>query len=84
MKDEEYDILDELYFVTPFSVLKKETGLLDDILKHHLINLINNGFIKVYVSMDQEAEIEKLDMEEKFDRYYYLASKKGLFEHNSK
>lgn len=84
MNDKEYDILDELYFVTPFSVLAEETDLTKDVLKSTLNNLITKGFIRVYVSMNEEVNESELDMEEKFDSYYYLASKKGLFEHNSR
>ena len=84
MNDEEYDIIDELYFVTPYSVLKEQTGFTDDILKQNLITLIRKGFIKVFVTMNEEAELSKIDMQEKFSNYCYLASKKGLFEHNSR
>lgn len=84
LSEDEYDILDELYFVTPYVVIKEETGFSDDILKLNLINLIDKGFIKVYVSVDEEAEKTAIDMEHRFDQYYYLASKKGLFEHNSR
>ena len=84
MKDEEYDILDELYFVTPYTVLAKETNLSKEDLKSHLVNLINKGFVKVYLSMDEEVEKSEIDMNERFENYYYLASKKGLFEHNSR
>ena len=83
MNDNEYDILDELYFVTPFAILKKETGLEAEDLRLNLINLIDKGFVKVFVSMDEEVESTALDMEMSFNQYYYLATKKGLFEHNS-
>lgn len=84
MTDKEYDILDELYFVTPFSLLADETGLDKSVLKSNLNNLVNKGFVRVYVSMDEEANEADLDMEKNFNKYYYLASKKGLFEHNSR
>lgn len=84
MTDIEYDILDELYFVTPFETLKEESGFTNEDLKKNLINLVNNGLVKVFFSMEEEAEDQAIDMEEKFETYYYLASKKGLFEHNSR
>ena len=83
MNDNEYDILDELYFVTPFAILKKETGLEAEDLRLNLINLIDKGFVKVFVTMDEEVDLANLDMEKMYEQYYYLASKKGLFEHNS-
>ncbi len=84
MTDIEYDIIDELYFVTPYKTLLEESGYDDLTLKKNLIELIEKGFIKVYMKMDEEIEMHNLDMENSFQSYYYLASKKGLFEHNSR
>ncbi len=83
MTDAEYDILDELYFVTPYEHLKQESGYSDDELKINLIKLVKEGMVKVYLSMDEEA-VEEVDLGSAFDSYYYLASKKGLFAHNSR
>ena len=83
LTDAEYDILDELYFVTPYETLRVETGYDEGDLKSNLIRLVEEGLVKVYLSMDEEAE-DSVDMEKLFRSYYYLASKKGLFAHNSK
>ena len=80
----EYNILDELYFVTSYGNLKEESGYDDNQLRLNLIELIKKGFVKVYRKMDEEIEEDNLDMENSFDSYLYLASKKGLFEHNSR
>ncbi|WP_462249009.1 transporter [Ekhidna sp.] len=83
MTDEEFDIIDELYFVTAYNDLKEATAFSDEILKSSLLKMIEQGWVRIYKTVDEESEIEGLDMENNFKAYFYLASKKGLFEHNS-
>ncbi len=83
MTDEEFDIIDELYFVTAYSDLKEATTLSDDVLKANLIRMARQGWIRIYKSVDEESEMDLLDMENDFKSYFYLASKKGLFQHNT-
>ena len=82
MSDEEFDIIDELYFVTTYADLKRATEFSDDQLKTNLINMVKRGWVRVYKSVDEESELNRLDLENSFQSYFYLASKKGLFEHN--
>ncbi len=83
MTDLEFDIIDELYFVTAYKDLREATELSDEMLKTNLINMARRGWVRVYRSVDEESELDKLDLENDFQSYFYLASKKGLFEHNS-
>ena len=83
MTDEEFDIIDELYFVTAYQDLKDATAFSDESLKTNLINMARNGWIRIYKSVDEESELEQLDLDKDFKAYFYLASKKELFEHNS-
>ena len=83
MTDEEFDIIDELYFVTAYSDLKEATELSDDRLKENLVQMAKKGWVRVYKSVDEESELDKLDMDKDFRNFFYLASKKGLFEHNT-
>jgi len=83
MTDEEFDIIDELYFVTPYTGLKEETGLSDTQLRNNLLHLVNKGWVRVYKSVNEESEVQQLDLESNYQSYFYLASKKGLFEHNA-
>lgn len=83
MTDDEFDIIDELYFVTAYHDLKKATDFPDEKLKANLIHMAKQGWVRVYKSVDEESELESLDIENDFHSYFYLASKKGLFEHNS-
>ncbi|GAB4238954.1 MAG: hypothetical protein Tsb0034_14860 [Ekhidna sp.] len=82
MTNLEYDIIDELYFVTSYHDVKQNTGFDDATLKGALIKLLNDGLIRVYTSVDEASELEDVNMDAHFQSYYYLASKKGLFEHN--
>ncbi|MEM6735912.1 MAG: hypothetical protein AAGC64_07775 [Bacteroidota bacterium] len=84
MTEIEYNILDQLYFVTSYQKLREELGYSHDQLKFNLREMIKNGLVRVYNEIDQELEQDKLDMQHSFQSYYYLASKKGLFEHNSR
>ncbi len=83
MSEEEFDVIDELYFVTPYKELKSTLDFSDDSLKSILIKLIKKGWIKLYETVDEEVDLIQVDMEKDFQNCFFLASKKGLFEHNT-
>ncbi len=83
MTDEEFDIIDELYFVTAYRTLQEATEMADEVLKSNLINLVEQGWVRIYESVDEQSEIDQIDINKDYQSYFYLASKKGLFEHNS-
>ena len=84
MNDWEYDLLDELYFLCSYQDLENRLPEQADNLKIHLESLIKNGWIK---AMEQKTDEEISDLS-KFNLFYkeynYLATKAGLFAHNSK
>lgn len=84
MTDEEFDIIDEIYFVTSYRDLKEASGLDDEILKSSLVSMVKKGWVRTYRNVNESSEISKIDLEENFRDYFYLASKKGLFEHNTR
>ncbi|WP_420315670.1 transporter [Ekhidna sp.] len=83
MTDDEFNIIDELYFVTSFDDLKNSTELSDEKLKSNLIQMAKKGWVRVYKNVSEESEVESLDMNKDYQSFFYLASKKGLFEHNT-
>lgn len=83
MSDEEFDVLDELYFVQPFSYLIEELEMDEYDLKQVLQNLLQKGYIKCFFNMNDEVFEDRLDFEKDFRNYHYLASKQGLLAHNS-
>jgi len=82
MTDREFDVLDELYFVTPFHELREHVGLPEEELKEILIILSEKGWLKCFGNMDEELPLDDINLETEYKKYFYLASKEGLLAHN--
>jgi len=82
MSEEEFDLLDELYFVQPYNYLKETLGWDDEKLLVNLQELNNKGFIKCLSHPDREI-FDNIQISEKGTEYFYLATKKGLMHHNT-
>jgi len=83
MSEDEFDLLDELYFVQSFDYLKDVMDWEEGRLKAALHNLYHKGYIKCFKEPDEEI-FEGADIEEDGMKYYYLATKKGLMYHNTR
>jgi len=84
MSDLEFDILDELYFVTPFETVRSTLSMDETELKQALQSLIDKGWVKCFHPGSIEVVTEALDFDDKFRSYHYLATKEGLLAHNSR
>ena len=82
MTNIEFEILDELYFVISFNELLVQLDFDKELLVNELRKLYQKGWIRIYDGIDKELENHVL-LDESFSKYQFLASKKGLFEHNS-
>lgn len=82
MSEEEFDLLDELYFVQPYSYLKETLSWDDEKLLVNLQKLFSKGYIKCLSHPDNEL-FENVLIQENGSSYYYLATKKGLMHHNT-
>lgn len=82
MSDEEFDLLDELYFVQPYSYLKESLGWEDPLLLETLASLYQKSFIKCLSTPDSER-FDQVDLKGEGKQLYYLATKKGLMAHNA-
>lgn len=82
MTDDEFNLLDELYFVQHFSYLKETLGWPDTRLLTTLQSLYEKSFLKCLKGPDDEI-FDKLDLLQSGTALYYLATKKGLMEHNA-
>ena len=82
MSDKEFEILDELYFVTTFDQLMGLVNLDEIIVKNILRSLYSKGWIRILSSPEEEI-MGEVDVSSNYQDYMYLASKKGLLEHNS-
>jgi|TARA_B110000046_G_scaffold149305_1_gene157458 hypothetical protein len=82
MTNTQYEIIDALYFVTPFNELVAQLDLEKELLVVELHKLHHRGWIRVYDGIDQELENHAL-LNDRFEKYQFLASKQGLIVHNS-
>ncbi len=84
MTDHDFDILDELYFVTSYTDLKNALTLPDKTLNTSLQELVQQGYVKVlYPDPDTVFNFEATQFESIYHHCYYLATKAGLIAHNS-
>jgi hypothetical protein len=83
MTDKQFEILDELYFVIDFEQLNESLDLDENTLYQELKVLIKLSWVKCF-RKDIELDHNEIDFQlSSFKTYKFLASKKGLFEHNS-
>ncbi|WP_276497031.1 hypothetical protein [Pontibacter litorisediminis] len=84
MSNNEFDILDELYFVTSYADLRSTLSLTDQELCAALQSLIHRGYVKIlYPDPDTELEYEEATFGKQCQEYFFLATKAGLVVHNS-
>ncbi|QMU31349.1 hypothetical protein [Adhaeribacter radiodurans] len=85
MTEIEFEIIDELYFVTSFHQLENALFLADEELCHSLQDLVVRGYVKCYYpDPDTEIEYNKVKFSKDYKQYYFLATKAGLMVHNSR
>lgn len=82
MSEDEFDLLDELYFLQSFAYLKEVLKWEEGRLLTTLQQLYDQEWIKCYTSPDEEI-FEKTDLHVAGQQYFYLATKKGLLNHNT-
>ena len=83
MTDAEFDVLDELYFVTSFEDLRQRTELAEAALTSTLAQLVARGWVKC-LGPDGEVLADPAVFEQYPDRCHYLATKPGLLAHNTR
>ena len=84
MTNLEFDILDELYFLTSFKDLKDTCRINPPEINLVLWQLVEKGWVLCHRNNDQEIIPTKPEFESQFVNYHYLASKKGLLAHNAR
>lgn len=83
MSDIEFDILDELYFIISFHDLLQKLQIEESVLKVELEKMYLKGWLRI-MEKKTENPVDNLDSFNKNYKFYnYLASKEGLFAHNS-
>ncbi|GAA3995911.1 hypothetical protein GCM10022408_03100 [Hymenobacter fastidiosus] len=85
MTDPEFDILDELYFVTSFRDLAQKTRQPVPALENQLRGLLEQEYVKCfYPDPDTELAYEITSFGAIGRDCYYLATKAGLLAHNTR
>ena len=84
MTDLEFQVLDELYFLTSFQELAEATALPKNQLKAVLDQLGSKGWLRCYLSPDEELNVGDTRFTAHNEDLLYLASKAGLLAHNLK
>jgi len=82
MNDQEIDLLDELYFVQSYRDLKSAMDWKDEDVQKHLFSLSQKDYIKILINHDEEYDGIKDFNQIPWQDLYFLATKKGLLEHN--
>ncbi|WP_421871961.1 transporter [Marinoscillum sp.] len=83
MSDAEFDVLDQLYFVTQMKQIQEETSISSSELIPVLERLHQKGWIKIMETVDEEVSEKEIDLKNRAQQYFYLATKEGLLAHNS-
>ena len=84
MTDLEFDVMDELYFVVSFPELQRLVQLSGAQLKGVLEGLLDKNYVKCFENVSDELPHDEVDFSRNYRNYHYLASKEGLFAHNSR
>ncbi|MCE7053954.1 hypothetical protein LZF95_04635 [Algoriphagus sp. AGSA1] len=82
MNDDEFDLMDELYFVQSYGYLKEALGWDEALLLATLHSLYSQGYIKCLDDPDTER-FEAVDVLNEGRDLFFLATKKGLMAHNT-
>ena len=81
MTDDQFDLIDELYFVQTFDYLRETLSWEDNHLLEVLQELLENGWVKALRSPDDEI-FGKVNLKDDGKTLMYLATKEGLMKHN--
>ena len=79
MSELEYDVLDELYFVTSFEELQRQTDLDPVVIKDTLTALMARGWVQPVATPGQPAPGHAGVA---LEQQSFLATKAGLLQHN--
>ncbi|GAA5027722.1 hypothetical protein GCM10011506_16090 [Marivirga lumbricoides] len=83
MTDDEFDLLDELYFVQSYREIQDAINWNDHRLIATLTSIYKEGYIKILKAHDEEYKNQNDNYDTiPWKELYFLATKKGLLQHN--
>lgn len=85
MTDLEFDLLDELYFITSFDPLPDAIGQSKAVTTDTMCSLLQKRFVWQFHFDAEVNDFVRTDPPDLAhpEKYHYLASKKGLLAHNT-
>lgn len=84
MDNQEFDLLDELYFVKNIEELVETSDMERPVVKNVLMRLIKKHWVKILDSRDNEIPFNPSEFEEQLNNYHFIATKAGLLAHNGR
>ncbi|MFW5761077.1 MAG: transporter [Cyclobacteriaceae bacterium] len=84
MDNQEFDLLDELYFVKTFAELTGTVAMEATTVKKVLQQMITKNWVKILDADDNEIRFEPSQFDQEFKKYHYIATKAGLLAHNGR
>ncbi|MDN4164391.1 hypothetical protein QWY31_02705 [Cytophagales bacterium LB-30] len=84
MSEWEFDLLDELYFVQPYTYLEKTLQWPQEQILSTLQSLYTKGYLRCLHNVSEEVPQAEVDLPAQFTNYHYLATKAGLLAHNTR
>jgi hypothetical protein len=81
MDDLQFQLLDECYFLTNTSEIKKSISISEDELKNLLLEIWIKGYIRVYEKPDGIEYSPDSDFD--WNEVWFIISREGLKEHNA-
>jgi len=82
LTNNEFDLLDELYFVQNYNELKDALEWNDAQIQSTLKSVSQKGYVKLLSDHDTEYAFSALNEDTPWKQLYFLATKKGLMVHN--
>ena len=83
MTKQEFEILDELYFLISYPDLVERVEMPEENLREELGKMVQKEWVRCFRKVDEDVDWVDVDFENQFANYHYLASKAGLLAHNS-
>lgn len=82
MSEQEFDLIDALYFICDLPALEQELGWHIDLIWQILEDCHSKGWVKIVALHDGKDVAQTINWKQKPNGYYFLASKEGLLAHN--
>ena len=81
MSEDEFLVLDELYFVISYDELRGNLEMDESRLLQTLKSIYSKGWLRCYNEQGEQLDDEIIDLDSSYANYHYLATKAGLKAH---